>query len=643
MNISFPLLALTLLFWGWRVDQLWGAIAMALLLEGSRFLSWRWHPEDRELHQVSDLGGLILAGFFFYYFLSETHTTLPAIEALHIFPFAFFPLMLAQAYTTRGDFPLSGLFYSLRHQPASERRSVQLDYPFFGICLIASMAGVRQSPWYFPGMFILIGIALWPHRPKRYRLSLWMLLLLLVFGLADQEQRGILFLHHTVSDAIAEWAWQWFKGEPDPYQQETAIGTIGRLKLSDHILFRVDQPSPWTVPLRLREASYNRLIGNTWYGPPTTFQELPMQEPEGSWQLVDHEQGSASLTIYYPLSGKSAMVVAPQGAIRLEALPALSVSVNHYGAIKVKEPPDFVSYRVWYDPKRSFDAPPGKTDLLIPTREKAVIEKIANQLALATLPTEQALERLSRFFTDHFRYTLRLTDTGSASTPLARFLLENRAGHCEYFASATVLLLRQIGIPARYVVGYSVQESEGRLRIVRARHAHAWALAYLNGVWQEIDNTPSDWGAREQENTPYWSIVTDLWSRMWFLIDQYRSSTGPRTTWPWLVLVTLLTVVMIWRIVRGTSLRRKITPPTRCDSISDRISFIQIEAALTRQGWGREMGEPLGNWLRRIHHAELLPLLRLYYRDRYDPRGLSAEERMSLSLGVDAWLRQQRS
>ncbi|MBT8330725.1 MAG: transglutaminase-like domain-containing protein, partial [Deltaproteobacteria bacterium] len=39
---------------------------------------------------------------------------------------------------------------------------------------------------------------------------------------------------------------------------------------------------------------------------------------------------------------------------------------------------------------------------------------------------------------------------------IENFLTRSRSGHCEYFATATVLLLRQAGIPARYARGYSV-------------------------------------------------------------------------------------------------------------------------------------------------------------------------------------------
>ena len=38
---------------------------------------------------------------------------------------------------------------------------------------------------------------------------------------------------------------------------------------------------------------------------------------------------------------------------------------------------------------------------------------------------------------------------------MTRFLCEHRTGHCEYFATATTLLLRAAKIPARYAVGYA--------------------------------------------------------------------------------------------------------------------------------------------------------------------------------------------
>src|SRR5262249_14522877 len=51
-------------------------------------------------------------------------------------------------------------------------------------------------------------------------------------------------------------------------------------------------------------------------------------------------------------------------------------------------------------------------------------------------------------------YSVRLPRHPAGVDPVEDFLFERRAGHCEYFATAMVILLRASGIPARYVNGY---------------------------------------------------------------------------------------------------------------------------------------------------------------------------------------------
>ena len=98
-------------------------------------------------------------------------------------------------------------------------------------------------------------------------------------------------------------------------------------------------------------------------------------------------------------------------------------------------------------------------------KEAAAVSQIAAELKLKQLARESpgaALAALNRFFVQNFSYTTYLEgDRRPERSALSRFLLEQRKGHCEYFAAATVLLLREAGIPARYAVGYSVQESKG--------------------------------------------------------------------------------------------------------------------------------------------------------------------------------------
>lgn len=72
--------------------------------------------------------------------------------------------------------------------------------------------------------------------------------------------------------------------------------------------------------------------------------------------------------------------------------------------------------------------------------------------------------------------------------------LEIRQGYCEYFATAMVLLLRELGIPARYVVGYlpGQEQADGSWLITRSA-AHAWVEVYFpRSGWVEFDPTPGN-------------------------------------------------------------------------------------------------------------------------------------------------------
>ena len=65
--------------------------------------------------------------------------------------------------------------------------------------------------------------------------------------------------------------------------------------------------------------------------------------------------------------------------------------------------------------------------------------------------------------------------------PVVDFLVNRKAGHCEYFASALTLLLRSVGIPARMVNGFKGGDWNDLAQVlyVRQKHAHSWVEAYL--------------------------------------------------------------------------------------------------------------------------------------------------------------------
>jgi transglutaminase-like putative cysteine protease len=91
-------------------------------------------------------------------------------------------------------------------------------------------------------------------------------------------------------------------------------------------------------------------------------------------------------------------------------------------------------------------------------------------------------------------YSLDVGRGGGASDPVEDFLFDRKAGHCEYFASAAAVLLRNVGVPTRYVNGFLGGEwnAVGQYVTVRQNRAHAWVEAYLGELgWMRVDATPA--------------------------------------------------------------------------------------------------------------------------------------------------------
>ena len=106
-------------------------------------------------------------------------------------------------------------------------------------------------------------------------------------------------------------------------------------------------------------------------------------------------------------------------------------------------------------------------------------------------PAQDRVERaLAWFRAGDFSYTLNPPPLGRDSVD--EFLFGSRAGFCEHFSNAFVVLMRQMGIPARVVTGYQGAEHNPKddYWIVRQSDAHAWAEVWIEGSgWLRVDPT----------------------------------------------------------------------------------------------------------------------------------------------------------
>jgi transglutaminase-like putative cysteine protease len=184
------------------------------------------------------------------------------------------------------------------------------------------------------------------------------------------------------------------------------------------------------------------------------------------------------------------------------------------------------AYEVWNQPVqverlrgagRGYPTELVARDLQLPEPLDPRIPALARSwVGAATDPAEQA-QALRDHLRRDYRYTTELP--GEVPDPLASFLFERKAGHCEYFSTAMVVLLRTLGVPAREVTGFSggVLAPSGEYFIVRAGDAHSWAEVYFPGQgFVAFDPTPSTASAQGPRGLSAWlSEVSDTISARW--------------------------------------------------------------------------------------------------------------------------------
>ena len=128
--------------------------------------------------------------------------------------------------------------------------------------------------------------------------------------------------------------------------------------------------------------------------------------------------------------------------------------------------------------------------------------------------------QLQKYFAENYRYSLQPGRTPMGKDVIEYFLTSQDRGYCMHYASASTLLLRYIGIPARYCEGYALtasQLADGELLIdengerkVRVElsdaQAHAWVEIYIPGYgWIPYEMTPPSFG--EEEAVPMNGIM----------------------------------------------------------------------------------------------------------------------------------------
>ena len=500
MSTSPPklLVGLALLYWGYLTGHLAAAIPAALLLESRSLLNIRWDFKYESYIKAWHL--CILCGVLIAMISWIDGMRIGSIHTLFVWaPFVFLPMELAQRFGKAENIPLSTFSFFARRkmlQDIKEGRKItprlfNTGYPYISIIILSTAKASRHDLYHYIGLSILIGLCLYAYTKNNGRRSLaWACAFILLLSLSWVGQWSMFkILRHYRGGEKQVMINQTMSAT----ETRTSIGRLGRIKQNPNIVWRMkvhDGPKPRL----LRSATYNRYSRAIWnYSHRKSndigndYDEMGYRgsssaaSVEGARDIRWFTQDTPKLNDIAPIS----IIGEVDAKVREHPLPIpdkfvaigdldkeASIECNTLGTIRMANPNyNVVEYATWLGAFSNTEEAPREPldanlnlDLSIPASEKDSINRICTQLDLynPSLSTSDKIKRIKNFFIDDFTYSTHLTtprfDRGKRQSSISLFLEGSRTGHCEYFATATTLILREAGIPARYCIGYAVIE-----------------------------------------------------------------------------------------------------------------------------------------------------------------------------------------
>lgn len=466
------------------------------------------------------------------------------------------------------------------------------------------------------------------------------------------------------------------------FSDSVTLGQIGQLKGNDQIFMHVRVESSNVLPanLRWRGVALDRFTGKGWRKSAWAERSETLESETGFFKLGTTEDISrlAAQTLFIepvdtPVLFGARRVVAVQGKLPF-------VRVDAEGSIQTRHhEQERLAYKIYSDMTEPAPAIlrsdpldyfvlsarylefPANIDPRIPLLAKTVTQRAGSNTGY---DKARAIESYLR---ENFGYSLELKAGGP--DPLADFLFNVKAGHCEYFATSMAVMLRTQGIASRVVNGFLAGEFNDAAGAftVRQSDAHSWVEVYFpqTNSWVTFDPTPPA-GRTSPTRTGlagYLSKYSEALELMWFqyvvgydkqeqrslvrslrreLFDLRRESSGKfdqlRTQLPSLIkpVVTvgvaiggILMLVFLARRVGNLGWRRglKVWQSGVADEAS-RVEFYQrLLKALEKQGIKRELYQTPLEFAGAISVAEARLITDAYNRVRFGQKQLTEPER----------------
>ncbi|WP_322794154.1 transglutaminase domain-containing protein [Bellilinea sp.] len=418
------------------------------------------------------------------------------------------------------------------------------------------------------------------------------------------------------------------------YADEYALGTGSQL--TDATVFTVQASITQRigVPYYWRIRSYDYYDNGRWESTVTNQQSLRVGSPP-----LDYPQYSRRFNVRFDFR--------PVRNLSMVYVPGLPVGLNRnvllvYDGSEPGKVEDVIT--VLADP----DIPPGSTYqvtssiasptiaalreagqdypqwvvdryLQLPDDLPQSIRDLAAEITAGLETPYDKAAAITQWLRDNIAYSATIPNPPTGRDPVEWVLFEHKQAFCNYYASAEVLMLRSLGIPSRWVIGYAqgFLDEEEDFYWVRDLDRHAWPEVFFPGIgWIEFEPTafqspierPSGAGAEDrtplpQPNPNQPQLLDEFEEATRFDENQASGPVNLQTTplvSATLIILGLLIAGIVIFLVAANGRRRRWFPQQSFPAF--------LETSLRKRGWR------IPRWLEQwSYYTQLAPVQRAFY------------------------------
>ena len=376
MNAPPLLIGAALAFWGWQSGNLVVGALLGAALEALRAFRLRI---DLGVNEHSTIADLSTIGFVLLAVLLAANRGIGRgiLEAFTWQPIVLSPIIAAQLVTADRRIPLSALFRYMRklrrEHPDVKDPPVDVSAVYAALTLLAAGIANQRGPEYYIAVVGGTGLLLYAARPRgRGGLAAAALLLSAAAVLGHVAHVGLAHAQLLLVDWVLDLNMRTI--DPDPYRSRTELGSLGRLKKYDAIVLRVyaDAKDAARVQL-LHRGSYNTYVAGIWVARGASMDNLDSEADNETWVLErDPQQGLPPFRVRMSARFETGhtLLPLPAGTTRIASFPATQMRRNALGAAHASLTVDWANYEAQAVPGIAFYAPPTAEDSAVPAEER---------------------------------------------------------------------------------------------------------------------------------------------------------------------------------------------------------------------------------------------------------------------------------